>query len=272
MLEQIIRKIQAVHFNEVQIEDSFWSPRLHSHKKVTVPVCLEQCERTGRISNFAKAADLLNGKFEGKYFNDSDVYKILEGVAYSLMNYPDPQLEARADEIINFIAAAQDNDGYICSYFTLEAPDKKWSDMDKHEMFCGGHLIEAAVAYKQVTGKHKLLEVACKLADHIDYIFGPGKRHWVEGHQEIELALVKLFHETQKKNYLHLAYWLIEERGHGYGVGTSWGESNFGSEYCQDHIPSRELSKVSGHAVRAMYLYTAMADIAAASNKQDYMH
>jgi DUF1680 family protein len=208
---------------------------------------------------------------DGIYLNDSDVYKVLEGAAYSLMNRPDPVLEAEIDRIIELIAAAQEEDGYLSTYYTLEEPARKWTDMEKHEMYCGGHLIEAAVAYYEATGKRKLLDTACKMADHYDSLFGSGKRHWVEGHEEIELALVKLFKATKEPRYWKLALWLLEERGHGHGIGMIWDRAEWGPPYCQDDVPVRDIEKVTGHAVRAMYLYTAMADVVHASGDSMYM-
>ncbi|MFC0389798.1 glycoside hydrolase family 127 protein [Paenibacillus mendelii] len=213
---------------------------------------------------------LLEGEFEGIYYNDSDVYKVLEGAAYAIMTDRDPVLESEIDRIIDLIAAAQESDGYLCTYFTLEAPERKWTDMEKHEMYNGGHLIEAAVAYFEATGKRKLLDVACRMADHYDSVFGPGKRHLVEGHEEIELALVKLYRVTNEDRYWKLALWLLEERGHGHGVGAIWDQGEWGSAYCQDDVPVRDIEKVTGHAVRAMYLYTAMADVVHASGDATY--
>lgn len=262
---------QGVPFTKVTINDRFWRPRLEVLSKVTIKACLEQCEKTGRISNFAKAAGLMEGEFEGIYFNDSDVYKVLEGAAYLLMSDRDPELEAEIDRIIELIAAAQEPDGYLCTYFTLVAPESKWTDMEKHEMYNGGHLIEAAVAYFEATGKRKLLDVACRMVDHYDRLFGPGKRHWVEGHEEIELALVKLYRVTQEERYWRLALWLLEERGHGHGKGEIWDKEEWGPAYCQDDVPVRDIEKVTGHAVRAMYLYTAMADVVHASGDPAYV-
>lgn len=265
------KKMYAVPFTKVKIEDGFWRPRMKANQTATLRACLDQCEQTGRISNFAKAAGLMPGEHEGIYFNDSDVYKVLEGVAYSLMNEPNPALEEEADRIIDLIAAAHEDDGYLMTYFTLKAPDRKWTDMEKHEMYCGGHLIEAAVAYYEATGKRKFLDVACRLADHYDSRFGPGKEHWVEGHEEIELALVKLFHSTGEIRYLRLSQFLLEERGHGHGVGAIWNRADWGPAYCQDHLPVRQQTTVVGHAVRAMYLYTGMADVAAITGDLEYM-
>ncbi|OMF36921.1 hypothetical protein BK133_08390 [Paenibacillus sp. FSL H8-0548] len=270
-IQERLHHWQGVPFTKVSIDDAFWRPRLEVLKKVTLTTCLMKCEETGRISNFAKAGGLIEGKFEGIYFNDSDVYKVLEGVAYALMTDRDSELEAEADRIIELIAAAQEPDGYLCAYYTLEAPESKWTDMEKHEMYNGGHLIEAAVAYFEATGKRHLLDVACKMADHYDHVFGPDKRHWVEGHEEIELALVKLYRITKEERYWKLALWLLEERGHGHGVGAIWDKKEWGPAYCQDDVPVRSIEKVTGHAVRAMYLYTAMADVVHASGDPTYV-
>jgi hypothetical protein len=266
----MIQILKNVPFTSVQIKDSFWSPRLETFRMTTLPACLTQCETTGRIQNFDRAAGQDPTPFEGLFFNDSDVYKVIEGAAYSLMNHPDPELERKIDAVIDRIAAAQEEDGYLMTYFTVAAPDKKWTDMEKHEMYCGGHLIEAAVAYKQATGKDKLLQVACRLADHYDSLFGPSKRHWVEGHEEIELALVKLYYATGEERYWKLAHWLLEERGHGHGRGMIWDKEDWGPSYCQDDVPVRDIHKVTGHAVRAMYLYSGMADVEVVSGGAGY--
>lgn len=271
MKEQIMSKgLTAVSFTQIRFVDKFWAQKQKINKDVTLNICLEKCEATGRITNFEKAAGLIKGEYEGIFYNDSDVYKVIEGIAYSLMNHPDPDLEKKADNIIEKIAAAQQDDGYLSSYFTLTALDKKWTDMDKHEMYCGGHLMEAAIAYQKATGKKLLLNVACRMADHYVSLFGPGKRHWVPGHEEIELALIKLYHETGKESYLELARFLLDERGHGYGKGGRWDKEGDKSYY-QDEIPVREMEKVSGHAVRAMYLYSGIADVAAIPGEVEYL-
>ncbi|QTH43101.1 glycoside hydrolase family 127 protein [Cohnella sp. LGH] len=268
--EAPLKRWKSIPFTKVRMEDGFWRQRLETVRSVTLPACLEQCETTGRIANFHKAGGRADGAFEGIYFNDSDVYKVLEGAAYSLMLKRDSALEEEIDRIIEAIASAQEPDGYLCTYFTLQAPDGKWTDMEKHEMYNGGHLIEAAVAYYEATGKPLILEVARRLADHYDATFGPGKRHWVEGHEEIELALVKLYRITEEERYWKLALWLLEERGHGHGVGRIWDIPEWGPPYCQDDVPVRDIEKVTGHAVRAMYLYTAMADVVHASGDPAY--
>jgi uncharacterized protein len=264
--------LTPVNFTDVKINDSFWMPRLERYSTVTLNACIDQIQnKTGRISNFEKAAGLETGKHEGIYFDDSDVYKAVEGVAYWLANNPNPELEKLMDKWIDLIAAAQEPDGYINTYYSLTGIENRWTDMSKHEMYCGGHMIEAAIAYYKATGKRKLLDVAIMFADHLDSTFGPDKKHWVPGHPEIELALVKLFHITDNAKYLKLANWLLEERGHNYGVGSTWENPEPGKRYCQDDIPVSQISSISGHAVRAMYLFTGMADVAAETEDTSYI-
>lgn len=269
-----VKMITPVNFSDVLIEDGFWTPRLQSHKDVTMGVCIDQIEnQTGRIRNFENAA-LKQGEHSGIFFDDSDVYKALEGMAYSLQNIPDPVLEAKCDEWIDKFAAAQEEDGYINTFYTLTGLDKRWDNMDKHEMYCAGHMIEAGVAYYNVTGKRKLLDVCIRMADHMMTIFGPGKRNWVPGHEEIELALVKLYQATGDKKYLEFSEWLLDQRGHGYGShSVSQGEAarKWNPVYYQDDAPVRDMCEIAGHAVRAMYLYCGMADVAAYTGDQGYI-
>lgn len=267
--EQPLKMIEQIDFSHVKINDNFWSPRLSKHVSATLPVCIDQIEnQTGRIRNFENAAKG-EGEHSGIFFDDSDVYKALEGMAYSLINNPDPELEKKADEWIDKFAAAQQPDGYINTFYTLTGLDKRWTNMDKHEMYCAGHMIEAGVAYYQATGKRKLLDVCIRMTDHMMSQFGSGKRHWVPGHEEIELALVKLYQTTQEQKYLDFAYWLLEERGHGHG--TMGDEGKWNPVYYQDIVPVRQLTDISGHAVRCMYLYCGMADVAALKNDTGYI-
>lgn len=267
--EQPLKMIEQIDFSHVKINDNFWSPRLSKHVSATLPVCIDQIEnQTGRIRNFENAAKG-EGEHSGIFFDDSDVYKALEGMAYSLINNPDPELEKKADEWIDKFAAAQQPDGYINTFYTLTGLDKRWTNMDKHEMYCAGHMIEAGVAYYQATGKRKLLDVCIRMTDHMMSQFGPGKRHWVPGHEEIELALVKLYQTTQEQKYLDFAYWLLEERGHGHG--TMGDEGKWDPVYYQDIVPVRRLTDISGQAVRCMYLYCGMADVAALKNDTGYI-
>ncbi len=248
--------LTAVPFTEVEITDGFWAPRLATTHDKTLPANFKQCEETGRISNFAKAGGLMEGNFEGIYFNDSDVHKLLEGASYLLPLHRDPELDAYVDGVIAKMAAAQEEDGYLNSYYTLREPDKKWTDLRvRHELYCAGHMFEAAVAHYRATGKRTYLDVACRFADLIDSIFGEGKRYGVPGHEEIELALVKLYQVTGEQRYLDLAKFFVDQRGNANG-------RELYGDYCQDHVPIREQSEIVGHAVRATYLYAGVADVA----------
>jgi DUF1680 family protein len=258
--------LQAVPFHEVEIQDDFWSPRLAINRTVTLEACLKQSEKQGNIRNFALASGKIQGKHSGLVYHDSDLYKVIQGAAYALREKRDPGLEDRIDRIIEGIAAAQQPDGYLHTYYTVAEPGKRWTNIAHgHEMYCAGHLIEAAIAYQQSTGKRVLLEAAIRLADHIDRTFGPGKRPEPCGHQEIELALVKLWRATGEKKYLDLAQFFLESRGR-----TNGGRRLYG-EYAQDHMPIQDQREVVGHAVRAMYMYCAMADVAAATGSSEYL-
>lgn len=259
------RKMEPVNFSQVTITDRFWKPRLETHAATTLGVCIEQCElATNRVRNFAIAAKVIPGEFEGLVYDDSDLYKMIEGVSYSLTNHSNPALEAKIDTIVDYISKAQMEDGYLMTYYILGDMNQRWTDMDKHEMYCCGHLIEAAIAYDDATGKRKLLDVAIRFANHLIDTFGPNKRVWVPGHQEIELALVKLYYKTHDSRYLDFSKWLLAQRGHGAGTWDS-------PDYHQDLLPVKEQRTISGHAVRAMYMFTAMADVAAATNDREYM-
>lgn len=265
------RKFEPVNFSKVTITDSFWKPTMDKVATTTIKACVYQTEvATPRIKNFEKVARNKNEKHEGIFYDDSDVYKALEAIAYSLKNHPDAELERKADEWIDKVAAAQLADGYIGTWYSLGKLDQRWSDMSMHEDYNGGHLIEAAVAYYDATGKRKLLDVAIKFADHFDSQFGPTKKHWVTGHQELELALVKLYKATNNKKYLLLSHWLLEERGHKYAKGYTWTDWR-DTAYAQDVVPVREQKEITGHAVRAMYMYTGAADVAALTGDEGYM-
>lgn len=268
LLSQTI--IKPVDFSKVSIDDAFWNPRLDKISSTTLPACIDQTEiQTGRIRNFEKAA-VGKGNHEGIYYDDSDVYKALEAIAYSLQNHPDHALETKADEWISKIAAAQQPDGYINTYYTLNDLNSRWQDMEKHEAYCAGHLIEAGVAYYHATGKKVLLNVGQKMADHMDRTLRLSGKNWVAGHQEIELALVKLYRVTGEEKYLQLANWFLDQRGHGYGKGKIW--DDWGDPgYCQDAVPVKDAKEITGHAVRAMYLYTGAADVGALLGDDGYM-
>ncbi|HZY83083.1 MAG TPA: beta-L-arabinofuranosidase domain-containing protein [Cyclobacteriaceae bacterium] len=264
-------RMEPVSFSQVRVADSFWTPAMDKVATTTLQACIFQTEvKTPRIRNFEKVARKQNEKHEGIFYDDSDVFKALEAIAYSLKNHPDPTLEAKADEWIDKIAAAQLDDGYLNTYYTLGKLDQRWTDMSMHEDYNGGHMIEAAVAYFNATGKRKLLDVSIKWANHFMSLFGPGKKHWVTGHQELELALVKLFKATNDRAYLDEAKWLLEERGHKLAKGYTWTEWR-DTAYAQDVVPVKEQKEITGHAVRAMYMYTGAADVAALTGDQDYM-
>ncbi|HUW61475.1 MAG TPA: beta-L-arabinofuranosidase domain-containing protein [Candidatus Bathyarchaeia archaeon] len=262
VLGAVAEPLTAVPFTDVTVEDTFWAPRLEAARQNTLPANFKWCEDTGRIGNFQKASGAIEGKFEGIYFNDSDVYKVIEGASYMLHASPDPKLDAYLDDLIAKIAAAQQPDGYLNTYFTLVEPDKRWADLPvKHELYCAGHMFEAAVAHYRATGKRTFLDVACRFADYIDSVFGPGKKYGVPGHEEIELALVKLYQATGERRYLDLAKFFIDERGRT-DHRASYGD------YCQDHLPVRNQREIAGHAVRAMYLYSGVADVARLTGDQ----
>jgi len=260
-------QLRAVAFTDVVIADEFWAPRIETNRKVTVPYDFKKCEETGRIDNFAKAGGLMEGNFEGIYFNDSDLYKVIEGAAYSLKSHPDAELEKYVDGVIDKIAAAQWEDGYLYTFYSLpqRQPEKRWTDVrNKHELYCAGHFFEGAVAYYRATGKRKILDVAIRLADYIDSVFGPDKKHDVPGHEEIEIGLVKLYRVTGDEKYLELAKFFLDERG------QSERREIYG-DYCQDHKPVVEQDAAVGHAVRAGYLYSGMADVAVLTGDAGYV-
>lgn len=267
-----LQKYEPVNFSHVNITDAFWKPKMQKVATATLAACIYQTEtKTPRIRNFEKVANRTGQKHEGIYYDDSDVYKALEAIAYSLKTNPDSALEKKADEWIDKIVAAQQPDGYLNTYYTLTGINNRWTDMEKHEDYCAGHLIEAAIAYYNTTGKRKLLDAAIRFADHIDSTFRLQNRHWVSGHQEIELALMKLYHITKNNRYLQLADWFLDQRGRGYGKGVIWDQWK-DPAYCQDAVPVKQQKEITGHAVRAMYMYTGAADVAAVTGDADYVN
>ncbi|RYY31365.1 MAG: glycoside hydrolase family 127 protein [Chitinophagaceae bacterium] len=265
-----LQKSYPLDFSQVSITDNFWKTKQQTVATTTINTCILYTEnKTGRIRNFEKVASG-QGKHEGIYYDDSDVYKAIEAIAYSLKNRPDSALERKTDEWIDKIASAQLPDGYLNTYYSLTGLDKRWTDMERHEDYCAGHLIEAGIAYHSTTGKKKLLDVATRFANHIDSMFRLGNRVWVSGHQEIELALMKLYHHTKERRYMDLAIWFLDQRGKGYGKGKIWDEWK-DPDYCQDGLPVKDQTQITGHAVRAMYMYTGAADVAAVNNDAGYM-
>lgn len=264
-----------VKFTDVQIRDAFWTPRQDTNRTITIPFAFQKSKETGRLKNFKVAGEVNKGIIEtGNFcsnygYDDSDVFKIIEGGAYSLAIHPDPVLEGFLDSLVADIASAQEPDGYLYTMSTINI-DKSWArtrwENDRyngsHELYNVGHMYEAAVAYHDATGKRVLLDVAIRNADLLCNTFGPDKKHIASGHQEIEIGLAKLYRVTGEKKYLHLAKFLLEERGKG---------EKSGNTYTQDHLPVTDQSEAIGHAVRATYMYSAMADIAALTGDSAYI-
>jgi DUF1680 family protein len=251
-------RLRPLPLTAVALGDEFWAPRRRLSRQVTIPSQYRYCEATGRLENFRRAAGQVDLPFQGRYYNDSDVYKWLEAVAWTLAADADPALTQMADTVIAVISAAQQPDGYLNTYFSRERTAERWTNLrDMHELYCAGHLIQAAVAHRRATGSDRLFRVAHRLADHICELFGPpelGKRPGTPGHQEIEMALVELARETGKPTYRRQAQFFLDQRGHGL-IG--------GSEYHQDHRPFRDLEQMAGHAVRAVYMNCGAADLLA---------
>lgn len=251
-------RLRPVPVSMVRLTDTFWAPRLLVNREVTLPGQYRHLEETERLDNFRVASGRKKGSFVGIYFNDSDVYKWLEAAAWALAAGPDAALTEMIDAAIDEIEAAQQPDGYLNTYFMFDRAGERWSNLrNMHELYCAGHLIQGAVAHARTTGSRRLLDVACRLADHIDSVFGPeseGKRGGAPGHEEIEMALVELARETGEDRYLNLAQFFVDARGQGYAGGD---------EYHQDHMPFRELTRMVGHAVRAVYLNAGAADLVA---------
>lgn len=279
---------QSVATHEVrknQIQDPFWSEYIRLVREVMVPYQWEAlndripgAEPSHAIHNFKIAAGLEQGEFYGMVFQDSDVAKWLEAAAYLIEEKRDPVLEKVVDGVIDIIVKAQREDGYLNTYFTLKEPGREWSNLAEcHELYCAGHMIEAGTAYYKATGKRKLLDAVSRFADYIDTVFGqePGKLKGYDGHQEIELALVKLYHATGNEKYLNLSRYFLDQRGEKpHYFEQEWEKRGRGlhfpqlsmvhdHQYSQSHLPVREQGKAEGHAVRLVYMCTAMADIAA---------
>ena len=276
-------KVTPVDLSKVKVTDQLWSSRIERNRNVTIPYTFGKCEETGRIDNFAKAAGLMEGDYEGERYNDSDVYKIFEGACYTLMTSPDERLRTYVDSLALLFAGAQEEDGYLYTNRTV-SPDKpapgagrdKWIDVwVSHELYNVGHMYEAAVAYYRATGNTLLLEVAKKSANLINNEFGWGKREAAPGHQEIEIGLVKLYEVTGDKRYLELATFFLDVRGMPqehleHEPGTRFAVYN-DKPYLQQHLPVLEQKEAVGHAVRAAYMYTGMADVSAATGDKRYI-
>lgn len=262
--------LTAVPFTQVKIRDKFWAPRQEINRTVSLPHSLQMLEKFGNIKDLKLAAEGARDGHPGPVYIDSDLYKALEAISYSLADVPDEALERKLDEIIALIAAAQQPDGYLNTWFQIMAPQDRWKNLrDKHELYCAGHLFEAAVAHHQATGKRTLLDVAVRFADYIDSVFGdgPGKRMGYPGHEEIELALFKLWRVTGEQRYFDLAKFFLDNRGAGF-FATEHGTdpAKYDGKYWQDHAPLRYHTKMVGHAVRAAYLMSGATDYAAVTS------
>jgi DUF1680 family protein len=271
--------IKPVSFTKVKLDDSFWSPRIETNRTVTIPASFTRCESTGRVKNFEMAAQK-SGKFCTKFpFDDTDIYKTIEGASFSLAVHPDKQLDHYIDSLVNIVAKAQEPDGYLYTARTIDPlHPHAWSGPERwvkehelsHELYNSGHLFEAASAHYQSTGKRNFLNIALKNADLLVATFGPGKLHVAPGHEIVEMGLVKLYRITGKKDYLDLAKFFIDERGkRGYDKTSK--DSWKSGKYFQDNEPVTEQDEAEGHAVRAMYLYSGMADVAALTGDKQYI-
>ncbi|TAH66569.1 MAG: glycoside hydrolase family 127 protein [Anaerolineaceae bacterium] len=278
--------IKEIDLSQVKITDEFWSKRQTLITDTVIPYQeailddkVEGVEKSHAFANFRIAAGMEDGEFYGMVFQDSDVAKWLEAVAYSLSIKPDAKLEDRADEIIDTIAKAQQADGYLNTYFTIKEPDKRWANLHAcHELYCAGHMMEAAVAYYKVTGKEQLLNVMERMSDHIEKYFITDKREGIPGHQEIEIGLMKMYHATGKEKFFNLAKHFIDERGKDPNYflkedqNRGWKHDIMdprNTKYNQSYAPVREQKSAEGHSVRAVYMYTAMADIASVNGDME---
>ena len=266
--------ITPVPFTSVKVTDSFWGQRLKASREVTIPLAFSKCEETGRYENFAKAAHPSNDyKVEGFSFDDTDVYKTIEGASYSMQTYPDKKLDKYIDSVLMVVAAAQEPDGYLYTARTMNpqhphewAGSKRWEKVEdlSHEFYNLGHMVEGAVAHYQATGKRTFLDVAIKYADCVEKAIGdkPGQLVRVPGHQIAEMALCKLYLVTGQKKYLDLAKFFLDKRGY----------TERKDAYSQAHKPVLEQDEAVGHAVRAAYMYSGMADVAALTGDTGYVH
>jgi hypothetical protein len=271
---------KEVPIQSVTVNDPFWSKFQSLVTDVVIPYQekilgdeIPGVEKSHALANFAIAAGQQEGEFYGMVFQDSDVAKWLEAAAYSLAIKPDTELEKRVDDIIETIGKAQADDGYLNTYFTIKEPEHRWQNLQEcHELYCAGHMMEAAVAYYETSGKDRLLKIMEKMADHIDARFGHGKETGVPGHQEVEIGLMRMYWATGKEKYKKLAQFFIDQRGQDPEYFAKEAEkrgwAHFGMDpvdqkYSQIHAPVREQTTAEGHSVRAVYMYTAMASLAA---------
>lgn len=261
---QTFAKLEPVPFTKVRIADRFWTPRQETNRKITVDHSLKMLDEAGNFLVMRLAAEGKHEGYKGLLFTDSDLYKTLEGISYTLAAHPNPALDKRVDEIIAMIAAAQQPDGYIDTWFQVTRPQDKFKNLrDWHELYCAGHMFEAAVAHHQATGKTNFLNVAIKYANLIYDKFGPSGKPGYCGHPEIELALVKLWKDTKDARYFELARRMVEHRGEGYfATEHNTPKDEYDGTYWLDDMPIADHKDIKGHAVRAAYLLSGTADVA----------
>ena len=274
--------IRPVDHADVVLTDGFWRDRLETNRTASIPHILRQNEITGRVANFERAAGLKTGKYEGRRFNDTDIYKAIEAASYSLKRTPDPALSAALNRLIDLIAKSQEPDGYLMPARTIDpanpAPGmgpERWVHLNgSHELYNFGHLYEAAIAHFEATGKRTLLDVALKNANLVAATFGPDRLRAIPGHEEIELALIRLFRATGVPRYYQAARFFLDQRG-GQHQTQPYPDGPFAMynerAYKQDHLPVVKQDRAVGHAVRAVYLYAAMADVAALESDKAYL-
>ena len=279
-----LRGFQEVDQAQVELSGGFWGPRLETARKVTIPHALDELEKDGHVTNFDKAAGKYDGPLRGHHAFDSDLYKVLEGALIALQHSSDPALRKRVDAIIDRILAAQQKDGFLITWFIINGLDKRWEDLQlEHQMYNAGHFFEMAGEHQHLTGEPKVIDAAKRFADHIDGIFGPNKRYDVDGHEEVELALIKLYRNTGERRYLELAKFFLDERGYAHGTERKpfdpksqippekqippippseffHASLRYRNERMQDHKPLADQFEAVGHAVRAGYVYSAMTD------------
>ncbi len=258
---------QSLPLQSISLTGGFWARRQKINRETTLLHGYQMLEEAGNFHNLRVAAGLTEGEYRGREFIDTDVYKWLEAASYELHLHPDnSSLQQKVDRTIELIAAAQQNDGYINAYFQVAHQGKRWIDLDfGHELYCAGHLFQAAVAHYRATQSTPLLDIATRFADLLCATFGPDKKPGAPGHPVIEMALVALYQVTGKQEYLDLAKFFIDERGKGVMRGLGWAS---GPAYHQDRVPIREASEVEGHAVRAMYLFAGVTDLYLESGEQ----
>ena len=263
--------LQPVSLQNVQMKDPFWTPRRDTNRLVTLPSQFSRLEQSGCLNNFRRAAGRPDLAFEGIFFIDTDAYKWLEAAAWTLAEGGHPELERQMDQVITLVEQAQCENGYLGTYFMFEKEKERFTDPSLHELYCAGHLFQAAIALNRAAGDPRLLEVSKRFAFYLFDTLGPadqGKKPWVDGHPEVEMALVELYRETGERRFLELAQYFVDARGYGLAEEKIFA---FKGSYGQDHKPFRELDEVTGHAVRMVYLSAGAADLVLETGEQSLL-